>query len=171
MSDKENNVYYQCRKKMGLTREKAAELLEVLSEDRIERIENGKAYANPYEVTVMAEKYKAAHLCNYYCANECEIGKIYVPEVKTKELSQITLETLASLNSIVQKKDRLIEITVDGKITGDELRDFVIIKNELDKISQTIDSLKLWVAHMKASGAIDEQEYERIKNELKNGNY
>lgn len=170
MADKENNVYYQCRKKMGLTREKAAELLEVLSEDRIERIENGKAYANPYEVTVMAEKYKAAHLCNHYCANECEIGRIYVPEIKTKELSQITLETLASLNSIVQKKDRLIEITVDGKITGDELKDFVIITNELDKISQTIDSLKLWTAHMKASGAIDEEEYDRIKEETKNGN-
>ena len=170
MSDKENNIYYQCRKNLGLTREKAAELLEVISEDRIERIENGKAYANPYEVTVMAEKYKAAHLCNHYCANECEIGRIYVPEIKTKELSQITLETLASLNSIIQKKDRLIEITVDGKISGDELRDFIAITNELDKISQTIDSLKLWTAHMKSNGSIDEEEYEKIKNQLLNGN-
>ena len=48
----------------------------------------------------------------------------YIPEVKLKELSQITLEMLANLNSMEQEKNRLIEITVDGEISSDEKDDF-----------------------------------------------
>ena len=35
-----------------------------------------------------------------YCANQCPIGQQYVPEIKVKDLSQIILEMLASLNSM-----------------------------------------------------------------------
>ena len=66
----------------------------------------------------------------YYCANQCPIGQQYVPEIKVKDLSQIVLETIASLNAMQTKKNRLIEITVDGQISGDELADFVYIQEE-----------------------------------------
>ena len=92
----------------------------------------------------MAEKYRCPHLCNYYCANECEIGKQYVPEIKSKDLSQIILEMLASLNAMQRKQERLIEITSDGEIQEDELRDFKSIQNELEKISITVETLQLW---------------------------
>lgn len=168
LNNEENmNIYRKCRKELELTRNEASELLEVLSVDRLERIENEKAYPNPFEVKVMAEKYKAPHLCNYYCTHECEIGREYVPEVKIKDLSQIVLETLASLNSINDKRNRLIEITVDGKITGDELKDFVSIKNELEKVSMTIDSLKLWTEQKLADGSINNEEFEKVIKELK----
>lgn len=167
INNEENmNVYRKCRKDLELTRPEASELLEVLSVDRLERIENNKAYPNPFEVVEMAKKYKAPHLCNYYCTHDCEIGREYVPEVKIKDLSQIVLETLASLNNISERRNRLIEITVDGKITGDELRDFITIKNELEKISMTIDSLKLWTEQMKSNGSIDEEEYMKVEKEL-----
>lgn len=65
----------------------------------------------------MAKKYKCPNLCNYYCANQCPIGREYVPEVKIRDLSQIVLEMLASLNAMNKRKDRLIEITADGAIT------------------------------------------------------
>lgn len=83
-----------------------------------------------------------------------------------KELSQIVLETLASLNSISEKRNRLIEITVDGKITDDEIKDFISIKKELENISMTIDSLKLWTELMLSNGFIDAQEYERLSKEI-----
>lgn len=162
-----NNIYYLTRKNLGLTREKAVELFDTISVDRLERIENEKAIPNPFEVKEMAKKYKAPHLCNYYCTHQCEIGEEYIPEIKMKDLSQIVLETLASLNSISDKRNRLIEITVDGKITGDELRDFIQIKHELESISSTIDSLKLWTDHMKYNGHIDEDEYKKLEEELK----
>jgi len=81
-SVKEKKTLYQRRREeLGLSREKASEVLETIPPERIERIENGKFTAHPDEVVIMAEKYKAPHLCNYYCANECSIGKQYVPEI------------------------------------------------------------------------------------------
>ena len=112
----------------------------------------------------MSEKYKLPRLCNYYCANQCPIGQEYVPEIKTKELSQIVLEMLASLNSMNKKKERLIEITADGKISGDEIEDFIYIQEELERISITVETLQLWSERMIANGIIDEQKYKQLKN-------
>jgi hypothetical protein len=52
-----------------------------------------------------------------YCSHECPIGQEYVPEVKVKELSQIVLQMLATMNSLEKAKDRFIEITADGEIS------------------------------------------------------
>lgn len=144
-SVKENKTIYQLkREELGLSREKAAELLQYITPERIERIESGKSNVHPDEVMLMAEKYQSPHLCNYYCANECEIGRHYVPEIKTKELSQIILEMLASLNSMQRKQERLIEITSDGVIEETEFHDFLTIQKELEKISITVETLQLW---------------------------
>ncbi|MBQ6479626.1 MAG: helix-turn-helix domain-containing protein [Anaerolineaceae bacterium] len=144
-SVKENKTIYQLkREELGLSREKAAELLRYITQERIERIESRKTNANPDEVVLMAEKYNCPHLCNYFCANECAIGKQYVPEIKAKDLSQIILEMLASLNSMQRRQERLIEITSDGVIAEEELQDFLTIQNELEKISITVETLQLW---------------------------
>ena len=163
-SVKENkNIYQRCREGLGLTREKAGDLLEVIPPERIEKIENERSSAHPDEVVIMAEKYKAPHLCNYYCANECPIGQKYVPEIKTKELSQIVLEMLASLNSMSRKQERLIEITADGQIGGDEVKDFIQIQDELEKISVAVETLQIWTEKMMADGNIDRELYDSIK--------
>ena len=163
-SVKENkNIYQKCREGLGLTREKAGDLLEVIPPERIEKIENERSSAHPDEVVIMAEKYKAPHLCNYYCANECPIGQKYVPEIKTKELSQIVLEMLASLNSMSRKQERLIEITADGQIGGDEVKDFIQIQDELEKISVAVETLQIWTEKMMADGNIDKELYDSIK--------
>ena len=108
-SIKENKtVYQQRREELGLSREKASELLVSMPPERIERIETGKYAAHPDEVLLMSQKYQAPHLCNYYCANECAIGREYVPELKIKDLSQIVLEMLSSLNSVKKRQERLI---------------------------------------------------------------
>ena len=113
VSTKENkNLYHRTRESLRLTREAASELLESITPERIEKIENERSLPHPDEVLVMAEKYKQPSLCNFYCANQCPIGQQYVPEVKVKDLSQIVLEMLASLNSMNKQKERLIEITV-----------------------------------------------------------
>ena len=84
-STKENKtIYHTTRENLGLTREKASELLESIPPERIERIENEKSLPHPEEVVIMADKYKTPHLCNYYCANQCPIGQKYVPEIKIK---------------------------------------------------------------------------------------
>jgi len=164
VSTKENkNIYQLTRESLKLTRESASELLETISPERIEKIENERSLPYPDEVLAMAEKYRQPNLCNYYCANQCPIGQEYVPEIKVKDLSQIVLEMLASLNSVSKQKDRLIEITADGKISGDELEDFIFIQEELERISITVETLQLWSERMMATGVIDEEQYNAYK--------
>jgi len=121
----------------------------------IEKIENEKSVAHPDEVLAMAEVYKNPSLCNYFCSHECSIGIEYVPEIKAKSLSQITLEMLATLNKLSKDKERLVEITVDGELTADEIPDFLKIKEELEKMALAIDSLNLWIDHTIVTGKID----------------
>ena len=59
---------------------------------------------------------------------------------------------LSTINILSKQKDRLVEITVDGKITKDEMKDFLLIKSELDKMTVSIESLKLWIDQMVADG-------------------
>ena len=164
VSTKENkNVYQLTREGLKLSREAASELLESIPPERIEKIENERSLPHPDEVLVMSDKYKQPSLCNYYCANQCPIGQEYVPEIKVKDLSQIVLEMLASLNSMGKQKDRLIEITADGKISGNVLEDFICIQEELERISISVETLQLWSERMLATGVIDEEQYNAYK--------
>ena len=164
VSTKENkNIYQITREGLKLSREAASELLESIPPERIEKIENERSLPHPDEVLVMSDKYMQPSLCNYYCANQCPIGQQYVPEIQIKDLSQIVLEMLASLNSVSKQKDRLIEITADGKISGDELEDFIFIQEELERISITVETLQLWSERMMATGVIDEEQYNAYK--------
>jgi len=155
-STKENkNIYQTSREQMGYSRETASEKMNYISSDRIEKIENGKSLPHPEEVLAMADCYKNPSLCNYFCSHECSIGIEYVPEIKAKSLSQITLEMLATLNKLSKDKERLVEITVDGELTADEIPDFLKIKEELEKMALAIDSLNLWIDHTIVTGKID----------------
>lgn len=168
MSVKENkNVYQLRREELGLSREKASELLGTIPPERIEKIENERSLPHPDEIMIMAEGYKQPNLCNHYCSHECPIGKQYVPEIKIKDLSQIVLEMIASLNAMHKKQERLIEITADGEIEEDEIKDFVHIQEELEKISITVETLQLWSEQMLANNVIDIQAYNRYKNDRK----
>ena len=162
VSTKEDKTVYQiAREKLGYSREKAAEET-MLEPYKIERIENEKMEASPWDVAAMAEAYKEPELCNHYCSNECPIGKKYVPEIKIKDLSQVVLEMLASLNSMKRSQERLIEITADGVIENDELEDFINIQKELERISITVETLQLWTEQMLATGKIDINQYKAL---------
>lgn len=153
-STRENkNIYQLSREKTGLSREAAAEKLVYITADRIEKIEYETSAPHPEEVLAMADCYRNPALCNYYCSHECPIGQEYVPEVEIKDLSRITLEVLAGLNSLSREKDRLVEITVDGKISPEEAEDFRRIRENLDKMAMTIDSLRLWAEQAAIDGA------------------
>ena len=154
-SVKENKSIYQLtREELKLTREKASEMTGFMSPEHIEKIENGKINVQPDDVMALAECYKAPKLCNYYCSNECPIGEKYIPEVQVKDLAQIAIETLNSLNRINREKDRLLEIIEDGKVTDDEISDFVSIKKTFDKISLSVNTLQLWVNQAIADGIL-----------------
>ena len=161
-STRENKTRYQlAREELGLSREKASELLETIAPERIEKIESERSLPRPDEVLIMAEKYKTPSLCNYFCARQCPIGQQYVPEIRNSELSDIVLKMLASLNAMDRKKERLIEIAADGTISKDEIDDFVRIQKELECISVPVETLQLWMERMLANGRIDTEAYNK----------
>lgn len=159
------NEFQKAREEKNLTRSRASELLGGISQERIVRIESGEYLPTPWEVLQMSKAYGKPELCNKYCSGMCEIGRQYVPEIQMKELSSIVLEMLANLNAVSRMKERLIEITYDGKIADGEIRDFLEIQDILEKISVTVETLQLWSENMIASGQINKEEYARIKQE------
>lgn len=141
------NIYQQAREELKLTRAAVADKSDgLLSESRIEKIESGALNAHPEDVILMADVYNKPELCNYFCTNECQIGKKYVPMVESvHELPHIAMGLLSNLNSLNRDKERLIDIAADGVITSDEREDFDLFLKHLTEMSMTIEALKLWV--------------------------
>jgi hypothetical protein len=152
---KNKNIYQITREELELTRDQASELLEFISSERIEKIESEKSIPHPDEVVQMANCYKKPELCNYYCTQTCHIGKDTVPKIEMKDISQITLDVISSLNAMYKQKDRLIDIVVDGKITEDEYKDFKLIHEQLKSLQSTINTLQLWINKNILEGNID----------------
>ncbi len=158
-STKENKSIYQVvREELGLTREKAGELIPGFSPERIEKIENDRVQVRPEDVKLMAEYYKAPALCNYYCSNECPIGKGKTPQLESKELVQIAVEIINGLNKLNREKDRLLEIAEDGRVRPDEAEDFASIKELLDKVQISVSTLQLWIDEKIAAGEMKPDE-------------
>lgn len=161
-SIKENKTIYQLhREALNLTREAASNQMDCISADRIEKIESQKSLPHPDEILTMAECYKAPNLCNYFCSHECPIGQKNVPPIKMKDLSQIVLEMLTTLNILENDKNRFIEITADGAIDDSEIEDFVSIQEKLNRISMVANTLQLWVEQTIADGIIDKEKLRR----------
>ncbi len=164
--EKEINYYTKIRKEANLTQQQASDKMQTISEDRLARIETEKIHITPDDILEMAQAYHKPDLCNYYCTHECPIGKKTMQSIHAQELSSIILQMLASLNTIEKEKNELIEITADGKISNNELPSFARIQKELDEISNTVETLKLWVEQTIANGDIDEEAYKTLKQKL-----
>ena len=81
---------------------------------------------------------------------------------RSAPLQSSVLEMLASLNSMQRQTERLIDISADGVIDNDELKDFIRIQKELEKISITVETLQLWAEQMLATGKIDMEQYKAL---------
>ena len=75
------------------------------------------------------------------------------------------LDIRNSLNSLQKSKERLIEISVDGRIEDSEIPDFIAIQNELDNISMTVNALKLWAEKKLSEGKINRELYDKLYEE------
>ena len=90
-STRENMCIYKlAREELGLTRADAttkipgnAEFpgMDGVTESRLVKLEHGEATIQPEDVVAMAKRYNKPELRNYYCCNECAIGKLDAPEV------------------------------------------------------------------------------------------
>ena len=160
-----SDYYTRIRKERGLSREKASELMTTISPEKLEKIENGKQEPTPADIMELAEGYGEPEIRNYYCAHECPMGQYFVPEVEFRDLEKTVLQMIASLNSMHAMQERLIAISADGRIEDSEIRDFITIRKELERLSAAAASMQLWVDKMLTTGAINRDEYDRILRE------
>lgn len=163
-SVKEHKSIYQItrEKELEYSRVKAADIIaeiedgkySYLNENRLVKIENGTATIQPLDVVAMSKAYGKPELRNYYCCNECPIGKIDTPVVSGADnVHEILVNMAVSLESVNAKKVRLMEILADGKVDEEEMPDLNKILEELEKISMTIEAIQLWCEKMKLISA------------------
>ena len=152
------NIYQLSRDGRDMTREEASEALVFLSPERIEKIESGKSAPHPDEVLAMERAYRNPELSNWFCTHECPIGMKYEQEVRLQSLAQVTVETLAALNAMDEEKNRLIAISVDGRVGDAEREDFDRILGKLGALDRAIRSMQIWLEHARQTGKIDEAE-------------
>ena len=159
-STKTNKCIYQiAREELGLTRAEATTCIpgnpdfpgmDWITESRLVKLEHGEATIQPEDVVAMAKRYNKPELRNYYCCNECAIGRIDAPEVTYNGgIHEILVNMAVSLKNVNHEKIRLMEILEDGKVDSDELEDYEKISEELEHISMTIEALQLWCEKMK----------------------
>lgn len=126
------------------SRSGAAELLGI-SESSLADYELGNTKVVPVDkVNLMADLYRAPEIRNFYCANECPIGKNCVAQLEVEELDRLTIKVLVAFKKVGYIKDTLLEITEDGIVSPDEQTAFAEVIKALDNISQNAQELKLW---------------------------
>lgn len=144
------NVWYKARIEAAKynerlsSREGAAEELG-MSEDAVKNTELGIEKCMPVDKAVlMADLYKAPELLNYYCLNECPIGKTLPISDQVVPIDRITVKFLKSLNTNVlnRMKDRIMRIADDGEVTEDEYDELGAVMAYLDNLSMTISELR-----------------------------
>ena len=152
----DKNIYQQSRENMDLSREAAEEILQFVSADRIEKIESGKSAPHPDEVLAMEQGYQNPELSNYYCTHECPIGMKYVQKAELKELPQLTVELLSALHAMEAEQNRLIDISVDGRVNDFERKQFDVILEKLAALDRGIRGMRIWIEHALWTGKMDE---------------
>lgn len=122
----------------------AAELLGI-SESSLADYELGNTKVVPVDkVNLMADLYRAPEIRNFYCANECPLGKNCVPQLEVEELDRLTIKVLSALKKVGYIKETLLDITADGVVSAEEQLEFAEVIKALDTISQNAQELKLW---------------------------
>ncbi len=160
-SCKENkNIYQLAREELTWSREKTADEIariedgkySYLDKYRLVKIEDESVKTQPEDIVALSKVYNQPELRNYYCCHQCDIGKIDAPEVVYKDsVHEILVNMAISLESVNNKKMRLMEILADGKVDSTEIVDLGKILEELEKISMTIEAIQLWCEKMKVT--------------------
>lgn len=145
------NPWYEARIKASkwddrlVSREGAAELLD-MSVSSVEEAETGKAKVMPVDkAVIMARKYMAPELLNYYCLNECPIGckRAISSEAVELERAVVKITQILRKETVQWIKHGLQDIAMDGQVTDDETDALDSIINSLRDVSKIISELEI----------------------------
>ena len=127
------------------SREKAAFLLDMCP-SAIEEAETGKSKAMPVDKAVLlADRYGAPELLNYYCLRECPIGckRALSDDVVEIERATVKLTQILRKENVQWMKHGLQDIAMDGEVSDDEVGSLDAIIDSLRKVSKIISELEV----------------------------
>lgn len=116
------NPWYEARKNAAkyderlLSREGAAEMLG-MSVSSVADAELGLTKCMPVDKAVlMADLYKAPHLLNHYCLNECPIGCRHCISEEVSDIDRVTVKLLRNLkvDDLEDMKEKLLDIAEEA---------------------------------------------------------
>lgn len=144
----EDNIYRKARKQAARTQPllnncESAQDLVYIERTKLLGIESGDKTPSPDDVVSMSKVYHAPELCNYYCTNQCPIGKDK-PTLIYKDLNEIAVRLMSALHFLNNANDTIYRILEDGRIDDYEEEDFRKVIATLKKLSYCADSLELW---------------------------
>ncbi|MBO4337583.1 MAG: helix-turn-helix transcriptional regulator [Lachnospiraceae bacterium] len=138
-------VYKTLRRRYDLSQEQLAEAAH-LTRDKLGDIERGKVKPSPEDIIYLSRQLNGRRLCRWYCYAECPIGEeielLPVDAIEEEELSTTMMKIMNELNKL-KKIDinRLIEISMDGKIDTSELDDYKALRDSLAQLGQAYGTL------------------------------
>ena len=152
----DKSVYQLSRERCALSREAAGERMVFVSPERVEKIENGKSAPHPDEVLAMERCYSDPELSAYYCTHECPIGMKYSPDASLRDLQHTAVELLAALSALHGERDRLISVSADGRVDGEERAAFDAMLEKLGRLESAARGMRMWVEHALSSGKLED---------------
>ena len=145
------NPFYQARlratkyDKSFLSRERASEVLD-MSLSALADAETGKSKVMPVDKAVLlADKYGAPELLNYYCLHECPIGSRRALSYDLVDIERATVKITQILRkeTVQWIKHGLQDIAMDGEVGDDEVGALDEIIESLRTVSKTISELEV----------------------------
>lgn len=145
------NPWFEARKKASeyddrlRSREGAAELLG-MSVSSVADAELDLSKCMPVDKAVlMADLYKAPHLLNHYCLNECPIGHRHCISDEVVDIERATLKLLKILDEqkLNEVKRKLIEVAEDGVVCEKDAPHLQEALEYLKELSKIVSELKI----------------------------
>ncbi|EGT3836813.1 TPA: helix-turn-helix transcriptional regulator [Clostridioides difficile] len=136
------NIYQKARENTNLTQEKASELLDI-SVESLRAYENDKRIPPNAIVSKMISIYNNNLLGYEHVRRNTEAGIMFLPELKIKSPSSITLKLHKEIKDYLKKEDDFIDIVEDDVINEEEEEIWDDVMQELEDIFKSILILKL----------------------------
>ena len=141
------NRYFKARMKAAegnekyLTRASAVNELPGVTEDCLKRYELDLVKTPNTVVAMMADAYNEPELLNWYCANECPIGKGRICEISDMPPERTVIRMNKHLNQMRDSLDELMDILEDGIVTEEEMKRIPTIKRQFLEARKRADEI------------------------------
>lgn len=133
MSEIVKNIYKKSRMRASITQEMAAELLN-MSVRQLGRYESGEANPSDDVVGSMMTVYEDEYLGYLYLLDDT-VGQSFLPrEVERCSMLEAVVMTSLAAKEFVENIDHMMKSAIDGKITDDEIKEWLNSKGKLKKV-------------------------------------